>query len=149
MSGRGEVVSPRSDSPIEDLLLLVPAFSISTAEVYARHRLRARGDLPSKISPLEIDSSGKYFGPNDLALAVLGINLEMGVLLEFARSQAAESTITGSGSAIVLRGAAPDAGERLTSEFPEARVIQCRTLPREEYRLRTESSGGSQWRSLK
>ena len=87
--------------------------------------------------------SGKYFGPNDLALAVLEINLEMGVLLEFARSQAAESTITGSGSTIVLRGAPADVGERLTSEFPEARVIPCRTLPRREYRLRTESSGGS------
>ncbi len=149
VSGRGEVVSPRPDSRIEDLLLLIPAFSISTAEVYARHRLRARGDFPAKIPALESDSSGKYFGPNDLALAVLETNSEMGVLLEFARSQAAESTITGSGSAIVLRGAAPDAGERLSSKFPEARVIQCRTLHREEYRLRTESSGGSQWRSLK
>ena len=143
VSGRGEVVDPRSDSPIEDLLLLVPAFSISTADVYARHRLRAPRDRPAKLSSLDIDSSGKYFGPNDLALAVQKINSEMSVLLDFARSLALESTITGSGSAIVLRGAAPDAGERLTSEFPEARVIHCRTLSRQEYRLRTESSGGS------
>jgi 4-diphosphocytidyl-2-C-methyl-D-erythritol kinase len=143
VSGRGEKVSPRFDSPVEDLLVLVPPFSISTADAYGRHR-RPPGDVdPNEIPPLEIDSSGKYFGPNDLALAVLEINSEMSILLEFARSLAAETTITGSGSAIVLRGASPDAGKLLSSEFPEARIFRCRTLPREEYRLRTESSGGS------
>ena len=148
VSGRGEKVSPRPDSPAEDLLVLVPPFSISTADAYARHRPRSDTGT-TEIPPLEIDSSGKYFGPNDLALAVLEINLEMLVLLEFARSLTPECTITGSGSAIVLRGASPDAGERLSSEFPLARIFRCRTLPREEYRLRTESSGGSQWRSLR
>ena len=140
VSGRGEKVAPRADSPVEDLLVLVPPFSISTGDAYARHR---PGAERNEIPPLEIDSSGKYFGPNDLALAVLEINSEVGVLLESARSLALESTITGSGSAIVLRGASPDAGERLSSEFPAARIFRCRTLSREEYRLRTESSGGS------
>ena len=149
VSGRGEKVDASADSPIEDLLLLVPPFSISTADAYARHRPRPGDADTHEIPPLEIDSSGKYFGPNDLALAVLEINSEMGVLLDFARSLALESTITGSGSAIVLRGASPDAGERLASEFPEARILRCRTLSREDYRLRTESSGGSQWRSHK
>jgi 4-diphosphocytidyl-2-C-methyl-D-erythritol kinase len=141
VNGRGEKVSPRPDSPVEDLLVLVPPFSISTADAYARHR-PADADADG-IPLLETDSSGKYFGPNDLALAVLEINLEMLVLLEFARSLAPECTITGSGSAIVLRGAPPDAGQRLSSEFPDARIFRCRTLPREEYRLRTEPSGGS------
>ena len=149
VSGRGEKVSPRPDSPVEDLLVLVPPFSITTADAYARYRPCPADADADGIPLLEIDSSGKYFGPNDLALAVLEINLEMSVLLEFARSLAPECTITGSGSAIVLRGASPDAGQRLSSEFPEARIFRCRTLPREEYRLRTESSGGSQWRSLK
>jgi 4-diphosphocytidyl-2-C-methyl-D-erythritol kinase len=143
VSGRGEKVSPRLDSPVEDLLVLVPPFSISTADAYARHRPRLADPDADGIALLEIDSSGKYFGPNDLALAVLEIKSEMGILLDFARSLALEGTITGSGSAIVLRGASPDAGERLSSEFPEARILRCRTLSREDYRLRTESSGGS------
>jgi len=146
VSGRGERVTPLPDSPVADLLVFVPPFSISTADVYARHRRVAGPAEKGRIPPLEIDSSGKYFGPNDLALAVLEIKAEMSVLLESARSLAAESTITGSGSAIVLWGASPDAGERLSAGFPEARILRCRTLAREEYRLRTESSGGAQWR---
>lgn len=143
VGGRGERVKPLPDSPVAELLVIVPPFSISTADVYARHRRRA-GDIDTnEIPPLEIDSSGKYFGPNDLALAVLETHAEMSALLESARSVAAECSITGSGSAIVLSGASPDAGERLSSLHPEARIFRCRTLPREEYRLRTEASGGS------
>jgi 4-diphosphocytidyl-2-C-methyl-D-erythritol kinase len=149
VSGRGEKVIPRPDPPVEDLLLLVPPFSISAADAYAGHRSDPAPGGTTDIPPLEIDSSGKYFGPNDLALAVLEINSEMGIFLEFGRPLASEVTITGSGSAIVLRGASPDARELLSVEFPEARILRCRTLPREAYRLRTESSGGSQWRSLK
>lgn len=149
VSGRGERVSPRPDSPVEDLLVIVPPFSISTADAYARHRRSQDVADTTEMPPLEVDSSEKYFGPNDLALAVLEINSEMGKLLEFARSLAPQLTITGSGSAIVLRGASPEAGERLSSEFPQARILRCRTLPRQDYRLRTETSGGSQWRSPK
>jgi 4-diphosphocytidyl-2-C-methyl-D-erythritol kinase len=143
VGGRGERVNPIPDSPVAELLVLVPPFSISTADAYARLRPRSGNGDTKEIPPLEIDSSGKYFGPNDLALAVLEIIPEMSVLLESVRSLAAECTITGSGSAIVLRGATPDAGERLSSLYPEARIFRCRTLPREEYRLRTEPSGGS------
>ena len=143
VSGRGERVNALPDSPVAELLVIVPSFSVSTAEVYARHRGRVGAVDPGKILLLEIDSSGKYFGPNDLALAVLETHAEMSVLLESARSVAAECTITGSGSAIVLRGALPDAEDRLSSRHPEARIFRCRTLPRDEYRLRTESSGGS------
>ena len=150
VSGRGEIVRPRPDSPVEDLLVVVPNFSISTADAYARHRAGTSDAAGTEEIPsLQIDSSEKYFGPNDLALAVLEINSEMGILLDFARSLASEATITGSGSAIVLRGATPDAGKILSDEFPESRTIRCRTLPRQEYRLRTESSGGTQWKSPK
>jgi 4-diphosphocytidyl-2-C-methyl-D-erythritol kinase len=148
VAGRGEKVRPRPDSPPVDLLVVAPDFPISTAEVYARYRARAAEGPPrEEIPSLEIDSSENYFGPNDLALAVLEIKPEMSILLESARSLGAESTITGSGSAVVLRGAAVDAEERLASAFPESRIVRCRTLARQEYRLRTESSGGSQWRS--
>lgn len=150
VEGRGELVTPLADSPPVELLLAVPPFGISTGEAYAAHRRRAAESVESRRpAPLEVRTSGKFFGPNDLALAVLGINPEMRVLLEWASSSASECAITGSGSTIVLRGAARDAGERLGAMFPGARVIPCRTLSRDEYRLRTESSGGSEWRSLR
>ncbi len=145
---RGERVTPLPDSPPEDLLLLVPPFPISTAEAYDAYRRRSRDSDEGRMpASLEVAESGKFFGPNDLAFAVLETNSGMRILLESARSSASECAITGSGSTIVLRGAARDAGERLGALHPEARVIPCRTLSRDEYRLRTESLGGSQWRS--
>jgi 4-diphosphocytidyl-2-C-methyl-D-erythritol kinase len=150
VEGRGELVTPLPDSPPVDLLLVVPPFWISTGEAYDAYRRGTSDSVQSRRPvPLDVLTSGKFFGPNDLALAVLGTNPEMRVLLERASSSASECAITGSGSTIVLRGAARDAGERLGAMFPGARVIPCRTLSRDEYRLRTESSGGSEWRSLR
>lgn len=144
VAGRGERVTPLPDREPEELLLLVPPFAISTAEAYAEHRRRSP-DPDGGRSPaeLEVETSQRFFGPNDLAFAVLGTHPEMRILLESASSSASECAITGSGSTIVLRGATRDAGERLGTMYPEARVIPCRTLSRHEYRLRTESSGGS------
>ena len=148
VTGRGERVVPLPDSPPVDLLLLVPPFAISTADAYGAFRRALPGTDESRSpSALEVADSGKFFGPNDLAFAVLEIKPEMRILLESARSSASECAITGSGSTIVLRGAARDAGERLGTVFPGTQVIPCRTLSRDDYRLRTGSSGGSQWRS--
>jgi 4-diphosphocytidyl-2-C-methyl-D-erythritol kinase len=149
VSGRGELVSPAPDSPGVDLLLLIPPFPMSTAAVYAAFRRNASGGDHLVPASLDVEVSGKFFGPNDLAFSVLRERPEMGVLLDTARSLASEAAITGSGSAIVLKGASPDAAARLVSRHPEAFLQACRTLSREEYRLRTESSGGSQWRSLR
>jgi 4-diphosphocytidyl-2-C-methyl-D-erythritol kinase len=150
VTGRGENVTPLTDSEPVDLLVLVPPFPLSTTEVYATHRRLESGSSfdDRRIPPaLEVDSSRNFFGGNDLALAVLETKAEMSTLFDSARSLASESAITGSGSAIVLVGASADAEERLAARHPDARVFRCRTLTREEYRLRTESSGGSQWRS--
>ncbi|HEX9148194.1 MAG TPA: 4-(cytidine 5'-diphospho)-2-C-methyl-D-erythritol kinase, partial [Thermoanaerobaculia bacterium] len=43
VSGRGEIVSPAPDSPGVDLLLVIPPFAMSTAEVYAAFRRGASG----------------------------------------------------------------------------------------------------------
>jgi 4-diphosphocytidyl-2-C-methyl-D-erythritol kinase len=144
VAGRGEIVTPLPDSPAVELLLLVPPFPLSTAEVYsARDRLApalAEAALPSSLS---VETSGRFFGPNDLAFAVLQTRREMSVLMDSAHLLSSETALTGSGSAIVLKGASPDAAERLRALHPEARLQPCRTLSRSEYRLRTESSGGS------
>jgi 4-diphosphocytidyl-2-C-methyl-D-erythritol kinase len=143
VAGRGEVVVALPDSPGVVLLLLVPPFPISTGEVYAARRRLAsdRGDAPLP-SALDVATSGRFFGPNDLAFAVLQTRREMGALVDSARSLSSETAITGSGSAIVLRGPLPDAAERLRALHPEARLEPCRTLSRGEYRLRTAPSGG-------
>jgi 4-diphosphocytidyl-2-C-methyl-D-erythritol kinase len=144
VAGRGEIVIPLPDSPAVRLLLLLPPFPMSTAEVYAaRDRLAPDLSDAPLANSLSVETSGRFFGPNDLAFAVLQTRREMSVLMDSARLLSAEAAVTGSGSAIVLTGASPDAVERLRALHPEARLQPCRTLSRGEYRLRTESSGGS------
>ena len=140
VSGRGEQVQPLDDEAPVDLLLLLPPFAIATPRVYAAHRRFPPRTLPDR---LEIESSGKYFGPNDLALAVLETDQRMETLVDSARETSDECLISGSGSAIALRGAGPDAIDELSRRHPDARIIRCRTVPRDEYERKTGSSGGS------
>ena len=146
-SGRGEIIRPLPDSAVVELLLALPPFPIETARIYAA--LDRSGSIRRLPNSLDVETSGKFFGPNDLAFAVLQEKSEMSVLLDTALSVASEASITGSGSTIVLRGVLAGARERFNELHPDVRLHVCRTTPREEYRLRTASSGGSQWRSLK
>lgn len=151
VSGRGEHVAPRPDpEPAEsvDLLLLLPPFPVSTRAAFARHEIRTggRARLPER---LDIETSGKFFGPNDLASAVLEIHIEMKAYLDSAAEVASEWAMTGSGSTVVLRGASEKAEGLLAQRHPEAGTIRTRTLPRGEYLVRTSSPGGSQWTSRK
>lgn len=148
VSGRGERVRPLADSPAVELLVLVPPFSIATARIYAAlDRSAPDPDGRPLASSLDVETSGTFFGPNDLAFAVLQERAEMSVLLDSARSLASEAAITGSGSAIVLRGALPEARRRLGERHPDVRLHACRTISRADYERRSASSGGSQWRS--
>jgi 4-diphosphocytidyl-2C-methyl-D-erythritol kinase len=133
-------VHPVSDRPAAELLLVIPPFPMATSRVYATHRRFPPRALPER---LEIESTGKYFGPNDLALAVLETDQRMEALMDSARETSDECLISGSGSAIALRGARPDAIDDLSRRHPDARVIPCRTVHRDEYRRKTGSSGGS------
>lgn len=140
VSGRGEKVRPVDEGPSVDLVLLLPPFPIATSRVYAAHRRFPPRALPDR---LEIESSGKYFGPNDLALAVLETEQRMETLVDSARETSDECLISGSGSAIVLRGARAEAIDELSRRHPDARIIRCRTVHRDEYENKTGSSGGS------
>lgn len=145
VSGRGERLRPLPDRPPEELLLLIPPFSTSTREVYALFdRLEPLPSLPERLS---VDGSIKFFGPNDLASSVLALRGEMEAYRRSARETAEECGITGSGSAIVLRGITTEAEGRLGARHPEATLQRVRTLDREEYRRRTTASGGSTWKS--
>jgi 4-diphosphocytidyl-2-C-methyl-D-erythritol kinase len=135
VTGRGEVVAPREDGPGAELLVFVPPFAIATAEVYAAHRRKhsGLGALPER---LDLESSGRFFGPNDLEPAILDVRPEMGKLLFAARAVSAEATITGSGSAIVLYQPAAAAAPRLAALAPGSRFDRTRSLGRAEYRRR-------------
>lgn len=148
VSGRGERVAARPDSEPVELLILVPPVAMSTADVYAAYDRLTPGSGDRRVpAALEVAASKGFFGPNELAFAVLETRPDMGVLLGSAQNVASESAITGSGSAIVLKGAVGNAEERLAALHPGIDVYRCRTLTRAEYRRRTESSGGSQWTS--
>ncbi|HEY3202661.1 MAG TPA: 4-(cytidine 5'-diphospho)-2-C-methyl-D-erythritol kinase [Thermoanaerobaculia bacterium] len=135
--GRGEKVTSLDDGPAADLLLLVPPFSISTAEVY--NTFAGRGTLPTR---LKVADGGVFLGPNDLAPAVLQKEPRMRTYLESAAGVTPEFAISGSGATIVLHGAGSEAEETLRARHPEARLYRCHTLTRRDYRHRTNPTGG-------
>jgi 4-diphosphocytidyl-2-C-methyl-D-erythritol kinase len=141
VGGRGECVSPREDSPARELLLLVPPFSIATADVYEAYSRRTGGSARLDET-LEIDTTENFLGPNDLASAVLEIQQEMADYLRSARQVASEVGITGSGSALVLCGVTAEGERALARIHPEASLHRVRTLGREDYRRRTTQGGG-------
>ena len=146
VSGRGEIVQPREDIAPSEIFLLVPPFPLSTAEVYAAYDLLERDSRPVPHR-LAIEESKTFFGPNDLARAVLQTNSSMETYLRAAQAFADEVAITGSGSAIALSGISPEI-RQLAQRHPEAKLYGSRTLGRQEYRRKTSpTGGGATWTS--
>jgi 4-diphosphocytidyl-2-C-methyl-D-erythritol kinase len=138
VTGRGELVAPRPDSPPASLILLVPPISVSTAAVYREYA--GRGNLPATLA---VDGeSSSFLGPNDLAPAVLAMEPRMQKNARSAAESTTDWTISGSGATIALHGAPAGAVDELRRRHPEARVIPCRTLSRSEYLDRTRPIGG-------
>jgi len=134
VTGRGETVAPREKAVESEILLLVPPFSISTAEVYAAFdRIGSSKTPPAR---LEIEESGRFFGPNDLEPAVLAVRPEMKDYIETARGLSRECSVTGSGSTVVLAGAAPGSADEIARRLPGSRTISTRTISRAEFRRR-------------
>lgn len=142
VTGRGERVTALEDGEKADLALLVPPFSISTAAVY--RVFAGRGTLPDRLE-LATRATGPFFGPNDLASAVLQVEPRMGAYLESARRATLDTAISGSGSTIALHGVTPEAFHSLSKRHPEARLLRSRTLSRRESlgRIPTPSTGGA------
>ncbi|MEO8430904.1 MAG: 4-(cytidine 5'-diphospho)-2-C-methyl-D-erythritol kinase [Acidobacteriota bacterium] len=141
VSGRGEHVVPRPDAPAAELLLLIPPFPLSTREVFEAHARRT-GEGARVAERLDLETSGKFFGPNELASAVLEVEGAMKAYLESARQVGSDSSLTGSGSTVVLIGAGTGAESWLAQRHPEARFERTRTLGRAEYVSRTTPPGG-------
>jgi 4-diphosphocytidyl-2-C-methyl-D-erythritol kinase len=143
VSGRGERVAPLPDEAPRDLFLLVPPFAVSTAQVYAAYR--SDGGLPDR---LDVEESGRFLGRNDLEPVVLEVCPGLEPYLRSARQAAPEAGVTGSGSAIVLAGADPEAREWLARRHPDAALHASRTLSRGDYRARVSpTTGGAPWKS--
>jgi len=145
MAGRGERVTNREDGPPRNLLLLVPPFPLSTAEVYASYDREFGPSGLALPQRLDIETSGRFFGPNDLALPVLRSHFDMSAYLLTAAEIAADHAMSGAGSVIAMTGVPVGAAEALARRHPEARVLPCRTIGREEYRRRIHPSGGASW----
>jgi 4-diphosphocytidyl-2-C-methyl-D-erythritol kinase len=156
VSGRGEVIAPLPEppggaaggaSPVE-LLLLFPPFPISTRDAFDAYdrQAAARAALPAR---LDVEISENFFGPNELASAVLGMKSAMKGYLDSAAEASSERAMTGSGSTVVMRGAGPEAESLFAQRHPEATWTRTRTLARREYesRARPAPPGGSPWTS--
>lgn len=139
VTGRGEEVTPLEDAPQTELLLLVPPFPVSTTAVYAAYA--GRGRLPERLEVARPGGS-RFFGPNDLAPSVLQMESAMNVYVESASGVSEDWAVSGSGATVAIRGALAEAQERLAARHPEARVLRCRTVTREDYRRRTDPTGG-------
>ncbi len=137
VSGHGERVLPLPDGAPAELVLLVPPFSISTADVYRAYA--GRGTLPDTLA---VGAKDGFFGPNDLASAVQRVEPRMEEYVRSAQRASRDIAISGSGSTIALHGVTRQAFHILAQRHPEARLLRCRTLSRGEYRDRIQPSPG-------
>ncbi len=145
LSGRGELVVPKEDGAPRELLLLVPPFPLSTAEVYASYdREYGPSGLPLPRR-LESETPDRFFGPNDLALPVLRKHSEMSDYLRSAEQIAPDHAMSGSGSVIAMAGVEAEAAQELSRRYPEATILRCRTLGQKEYQRVIHPSGGPSW----
>ncbi|HEV8117920.1 MAG TPA: 4-(cytidine 5'-diphospho)-2-C-methyl-D-erythritol kinase [Thermoanaerobaculia bacterium] len=135
VEGRGERVFPRPDGPATEVALLIPPFPIQTAAVYSAYS-RQTGGNRELAGRLDVETGPFFLGPNDLASAVLDTCPQMNDYLSSAAAAALEAGITGSGSALVLRGLTTEGERDLARRHPEARVLRTATLGRSDYERR-------------
>jgi 4-diphosphocytidyl-2-C-methyl-D-erythritol kinase len=126
--GRGEIVEPLPDAPARAFVLVIPPFSISTADVYSHWR---PGEPPA--------ADGPVFGANSLASAVLAVNPEMDRHRRTLSRSYPDCQISGSGSSLVAweGDRDPETAKALAAELPGARVLRTRTVSRSEYEQRS------------
>ncbi len=145
VGGRGELVVAREDSPARVVTILVPPFPLATADVYAAFDRIGEAEPPPER--FAIETNGRFLGPNDLERAVVAVRPEMRGYLEEGRKVAAECGVTGSGSAVVLVGASPEAVAEIVSRHAGTRALTARTVGRAEYRRRAGFGNGGAGRA--
>jgi 4-diphosphocytidyl-2-C-methyl-D-erythritol kinase len=140
--GRGEVLTPMPDGPQEWLLLVLPPFSLSTAEVYGRVRARALTGSPSATKVSGSDIGG---GPerNDLEQAAESLRGELRrIRSALAGAGARSARLSGSGSTVFgTFGTKEAASKAMTSleglaNETKARMAIVKTVSRAEFARR-------------
>jgi 4-diphosphocytidyl-2-C-methyl-D-erythritol kinase len=140
--GRGEVLTPLPDGPEEWVLLVIPPFSLSTAEVYARHAARALTGSPSAT---KVSGSGTGVGPerNDLEQAAENLRGELRrIRFALAGAGARSARLSGSGSTVFgTFGTKDEASRAMTSleglsNETKARMAIVKTVSRAEFARR-------------
>ncbi len=140
--GRGEVLTPLPDGPEEWVLLVFPAFSLSTAEVYARLKARSLTGSPSATKVSGSETGG---GPerNDLEQAAESLRGELRrIRSALAGAGARGARLSGSGSTVFgTFGTKGEATRAMTSleglgNETKARMEIVKTVSRAEFARR-------------
>ncbi len=144
-TGRGERIEPLPDAPSRGVVLLLPPFGVSTAEVFGRlgaPRLTASGAVSNLSNP----GPERFPDRNDLEPAAEAQAPELRRLRMLLQDAGAlRARLSGSGSTVF--GLFPDvetaraAADRIMSAGPGARVRVAATLGRDEFRARTAPRG--------
>ena len=122
MSGIGEVVTPIEPPPTGHVVLVLPAFRLSTAAVFGELR---EGDLASDRA-----------GGNDLLAPALRLRPELGELLREVVAAGGEPRMTGSGSTIFALSDDPDRAAAVAATLRGAGVpVTLTRLRREPARI--------------
>lgn len=136
-TGRGERIQPLGALEERPLVLGVPPFGLSTAEVFGR--------LHAPLTPPDAGVTvrrlfGKFAEGNDFGLATNDLESVAFVLRPelvpfrdgLVRSGAQPALLSGSGSSVFglfrARDAADEAASRLSREFPSWRIVRTRTI---------------------
>jgi 4-diphosphocytidyl-2-C-methyl-D-erythritol kinase len=139
---RGEAVTPLPDGPQEWVLLVIPPFSLSTAEVYGRLKARSLTGSPSatKVSGSE---TGRGPERNDLEQAAESLRGELRrIRSALAAAGARSARLSGSGSTVFgTFGTKEEASRAMTSleglgNETKARMEIVKTVSRAEFARR-------------
>ena len=144
--GRGEEVYPLEDLPSCPCLVVVPDFTVSTAEAYQAidASLRRSLRLTRRLGTRSMDFLGarspfplEYWGPaeNDFERVVFARRPELaGLKRRLIRAGADTASLTGSGSALFALFASTRQLAEASRLGPEScQTFRTRTLPRREY----------------
>jgi len=137
--GRGEELTSLDDTPVMNLVLLVPNLSISAASAYEQFDLTFGAqisDSTHRLSLGESNSSGMSW-QNDLERGVFRAHPKLANLKDgLLEAGAAEAVMSGSGPVIAGRFDRPSAAEQAADLF-RARgvgVIRCCSLTKRDFR---------------
>ncbi len=140
--GRGDAVTPLPDGPQEWVLLVFPPFSLSTAEVYGRLKVRSLTGSPSATKVSGSETGG---GPerNDLEQAAESLRGELRrIRSALAGAGARSARLSGSGSTVFgTFGTKEEASRAMTSleglgRETKARMAIVKTVSRAEFARR-------------